>query len=622
MIFSAQAILALVPFLRPIHASPVSAAAGASNATAMRTYNNPILPGWHSDPSCVFVAEGIYSNTTFCTTSSFMSFPGIPLYASRDLTTWTLAGHALNRAAQFPEVRTATNQQFAGMFASTLRHHAGVFYLVSAWVNTAIALPRFVLFTTTDPFDDAAWSDGRWIDTPGFTIDPDLFFDADGSVVMASSGNPIIACRLDLATGKASEPWALWNGTGAGSAEGPHIYRKDGWYYLLVAEGGTQLGHSATVARSRSLAPNATWEAAPRNPLASNRDTDEYFQTVGHADLFQDGSGNWWGVALSTRGGPALYNDLIFPMGRETVLYPVSWPAGQWPVAEQVRGTMSGPLPPSVGAVAEGEGPVVGSADAVDFEPGTSIPHHWIYWRAPFDPKTIAISAADNDSGPRNTLIVAASRANLTADTAFNASREGLSAVFRRQEHSYFHFSVDVHVTASMVGGDEGDELGVSNFLNQDQHVDIGIVNLPASAAGDTANATNPTPHFRVRANSVRYAPVPEPIVTPIPGAWLADDNAVIRLRISPCNESHYGAYASRVGGHGETLLLAVYTTALLSGDGAGTGGLLGVYATTNGATNHGFDAYFGRWRYEPVAQVIDYGVVVPVEGDATAHAE
>ncbi|KAK7917396.1 xylosidase : arabinofuranosidase [Apiospora marii] len=548
-----------------------------------------------------------------------MAFPGNPIYASRDLTTWKLASHSSNRVAQFPEIRTATNQQFAGMFANTLRYHQGTFYLISAWINTAVELPRFVLFTTTNPFDDAAWSDGLWVDTPTRTIDPDIFFDEDGSVVMASSGNPIVARRLDVTTGKTSGSWALWNGTGSGSTEGPHIYRKDGWYYLLVAEGGTQLGHSATLARSRTLAPNATWEPAPKNPLVSNSGTDSYFQTVGHADLFQDGAGNWWGIALSTRGGPELYNDLIFPMGRETVLYPVSWPAGEWPVAEQVRGTMSGPLPTAVGAVSEGDGPVVGEADAVDFAPGTAIPHHWIYWRAPFDANTFAISEADHP----NTLRIKASRANLTANAAFNASVEGLSAVFRRQEHSYFNFSVALHLPSeSGAGRTDGDEFGVSNFLNQDQHVDIGVVYLPPQGRNTTSKTTTRAiglqPYFRVRANSVRYAPVPEPVITPVPSAWVKDD-AVVRLRISPRNESHYEVFASRGDDdNSKAVSLAVYTTALLSGDGAGTGGLLGVYATTNGGSQS-FDAYFGRWRYEPVAQVIDYGVLVPADGTTSA---
>ncbi|KAK8073491.1 non-reducing end alpha-L-arabinofuranosidase BoGH43A [Apiospora phragmitis] len=444
--------------------------------------------------------------------STFMAFPGNPIYATRDLTTWTLASHGINRAAQ----------QF----------------------------PR------------------------------------------APHGH--------------------------GSTESPHFYRKDGWYYLLVAEGGTQLNHSANLARSRTLAPNATWKPCPNNPLVSSSGTDAYFQTVGHADPFQDGAGNWWGIALSTHGGLELYNDLIFPMGRETVLYLVSW--REWPVAEQVRGSMTGPLPASAEAVIEGSGPVVGEADAVDFALGTSIPIGSNYWRAPFDANTSAIFD-ENDHA--NTLRITASRANLTADAAFNASIEGLSAVFRGQEHSYLNFSVDLHLPTDSADRVEGDELGVSNFLNQDQYVDIGIVYLPPQQKSNITGSRKTTslqPYFRVRAHSVRYAPVPKLIITPVPSARLkSDEDAVVRLRISPRNDSYYEVFASQDGDDGaEATSLAVYTTALLSGDGAGTGGLLGVYATTNGG-NQTFGAYFGRWRYESVAQVIDYGVIVPVNGKAPA---
>lgn len=275
-------------------------------------YTNPILPGWHSDPSCIFVAE--FNETYFCSTSSFLDFPGNPIYASQDLIHWKLASNALSRISQMPDIQTQRGPEYGGMFANTLRFHNGTFYLISAWADDKYGVPLFVLFQTTNPFDASSWSDVKWVQTPGFTIDPDLFFDDDGSVVVASSGSPIIACFLDIATGNISETWTMWNGTGGSSQEGPHLYKKDGYYYLMIAEGGTQLGHAATVARSTSL--RGPWEASPSNPLVSNAGTDEYFQTVGHADLFQDAAGNWWGVALSTRGGPALYDELIFPMGK------------------------------------------------------------------------------------------------------------------------------------------------------------------------------------------------------------------------------------------------------------------------------------------------------------------
>lgn len=108
--------------------------------------------------------------------------------------------------------------------------------------------------------------------------------------------------QIDLETGEVTESISIWNGTGLPYPEGPHIYKKDGWYYLLIAEGGTELGHRANIARSRKI--TGPYESDPSNPMLSNNDTGEYFQTVGHADLFQDGNGEWWGLALATRSGP------------------------------------------------------------------------------------------------------------------------------------------------------------------------------------------------------------------------------------------------------------------------------------------------------------------------------
>ncbi|CAE7008707.1 hypothetical protein PTT_19459 [Pyrenophora teres f. teres 0-1] len=560
-------------------------------------YNNPILPGWHSDPSCVFVAE--LENTTFCTTSSFLAFPGNPIYASQDLVNWKLASNALSRVAQLPEIRSATNQQFAGMFANTLRFNKGRFYLMSAWINTNSPIPRFILSTATDPFDDASWGDLMLIDPAARTIDPDIFFDDDGSIVVASSGTPIIAYHLDITTGKLSEPWTLWNGTGGEHMEGPHLYKRDGYYYLLVAEGGTQLGHSATVARSKNLI-NGTWEASPSNPLVSNRGTNEYFQTVGHTDLFEDASGNWWGVALSTRGGPALYNQSIFPMGREMVLYPASWPTGEFPVAHQVRGEMSGPLPPrQPNSDSRASGPQVGLAESVDFECGSLIPKSWVFWRAPFESSSIQVSPKDHP----NTLQLTSSRVNLTGDATFDATFEGLVAVFRRQEHTFFNYTVNLHLG---FGTASGDELGVSNFLDQDQHVDLGIVYLSTNNSSDLA------PHFRFRTNSVR-AKMPSEIVKPVPQAW-SQDGAAVRVRISPVSESVYSFFVAPAGKPQEEMLFTQYSTALLASNGAGNGGLLGVYATTNGNKGHVFDGYVSEWRYMPVAQKLDYHVTIPMQ--------
>ncbi|THY25673.1 hypothetical protein D6D01_05011 [Aureobasidium pullulans] len=347
------------------------------------SYTNPILPGWNSDPSCVFVAER--DNTFFCTTSSFLAYPGAPMYSSKDL------------------INSIT------------------FYLITIYIQDPLP-PTFYIFTSRDATNDSAWSMPFAIETP-YVIDPDIFFDDDGSVVVAYAGHPIKAQIIDMTTWNVTETFDMWNGTGNGFTEGHHIYKKDGYYYLLIAEGGTELGHSAAIARSKSL--RGPWQSSPSNPLVSNRRTNEYFQSVGHADLFQDASGNWWGVALAVRGGPTLYNQTVFPMGRETTLFPVTWPNGGWSIASPVHDKMSGPLPlPSRNV--SGGGSFAGEADVIDFLPGFSIPKHFNFWRTPAKPNSFTISSPEKP----DTLRLTASKANLTGGTNFTAT-DGLTLIMR-----------------------------------------------------------------------------------------------------------------------------------------------------------------------------------------------
>jgi len=264
------------------------------------TYYNPILPGWHSDPSCAQV-DGIF----YCVTSTFISFPGLPVYASRDLANWKLIGHAWSRETQIPDVSWNTSAQQQGMYAATLRYHKGVFYVICEYLGAGLGYNLGVVFKSRDPLrGDESWSDPVTFKTN--KIDPDLFWDIDEKdgkekAYVATQG--ILLQEISLETGELSQPpLSIWNGTGGVWPEGPHLYKKDGWYYLMIAEGGTETNHSITIARSRKL--KGPYTAYENNPILTNRGTDEYFQTVGHGDLFQDTKGNWWGVALATRSGP------------------------------------------------------------------------------------------------------------------------------------------------------------------------------------------------------------------------------------------------------------------------------------------------------------------------------
>ena len=321
------------------------------------TYGNPILPGFHPDPSCVFVQE--LDNTFFCASSSFSVFPGIPIHASKDLVNWKLISNALSRPEQLPTL-AVTNKSTSGIWASTIRYQEGTFYLLTTLVFDDQPESNFsrwdnMIFTSSDPYTSASWSQPVHFNFTGYDTSP--FWDADGTVYVTGS-HPwevtpgITQTTLNLTTGEVGDSLHyVWNGTGGQAPEGPHIYWRDGYYYLMIAEGGTGLNHMETIARS--LAVGGPYEANPANPILTNANTTEYFQTVGHADLFQDAEGNWWGVALSTRSGPEF---TVYPMGRETVLYPVTWEQGEWPVLQPVRGEMDGWHLPAMNLDIPGEG--------------------------------------------------------------------------------------------------------------------------------------------------------------------------------------------------------------------------------------------------------------------------
>lgn len=361
------------------------------------------------------------------------------------------------------------------------------------------------------------------------------------------------------------------------------MYKKDGYYYIVEAEGGTFLNHTAVMARSSSIA--GPFQSDPNNPLVSNRHTSEYFQSVGHADLFQDMAGNWWGVALSTRSGPEFIN---YPMGRETVLFPCTWETGEWPVCSPVRGQMTGPLPPTDRQVA-GSGPFVDDPDVVDFSPGSSIPKHFVHWRFPID-GSYEVSPADDHP---NTLRLTPSIANLTT----SEPRAVVPSTFisRRQTDTYFSFSID----ASFDFSNEGSEVGVTAFFTQNQHVDLGIVFLRSSNCSSAALL----PFFRFRALSpVRTASLPASKIEAVPESWRGHP---IRLHIDAHNDTAYTFYATSSTGETRVWEAGTASPILLSGgDGIFTGTLIGAYATTDGGPVNG-SAYIGRWRYEGLGQKI-----------------
>jgi alpha-N-arabinofuranosidase len=280
-------------------------------------YRNPVLPGFHPDPSVCRVGRDFY-----LVTSSFEYFPGVPIFHSRDLVHWRQLGYCLTRTSQLPLTGVASS---SGIWAPTLRYRDGTFYLATANVSVGgnFTVSAFIV-TARDA--QGPWSDPIPVAQQG--IDPSLFFDDDGSVIYSSSGDGALQSRIDVTTGKLlSEPRVVWGGSGGKYPEGPHLYFRHGWYYLLLSEGGTEYGHMVTMARSRS--PWGPFEPCPRNPLLTHRSLLSPIQALGHADLVETPDGQWFAVFLGARpnGYPPCYH-----LGRETFLSPVTWDEDGFPV--------------------------------------------------------------------------------------------------------------------------------------------------------------------------------------------------------------------------------------------------------------------------------------------------
>lgn len=218
-----------------------------------------------------------------------------------------------------------------GLYAPTIRHHNGITYIICTNVihegESHTGRTENFILTTRDIWSNE-WSDPIYFDFNG--IDPSIFFDDDGRAYIQGSAAPgpmtkINLFEIDLQTGKKlSEEKKIWDGTGGIYPEGPHIYKKDGFYYLLISEGGTFSGHMITVARSKGIW--GPYESFEGNPILTAKGTDEYVQYTGHCDVFQDKQGGWWGVCLAVRK-----RDGRYVMGRETFLTPGVWAAGDWP---------------------------------------------------------------------------------------------------------------------------------------------------------------------------------------------------------------------------------------------------------------------------------------------------
>lgn len=297
------------------------------------TFLNPILSGFYPDPSITRVGEDYY-----LVLSTFSYFPGVPIFHSKDLVNWNQIGNILDRPEQLDLDGLGVSR---GIFAPTIEYHDGVFYMVTTLVDNG---GNFVV-TATDPA--GPWSDPVWLpEVSG--IDPSLFFDDDGKAYIlynseAPDDKPLYDGHRTIRMNEfdfenlqtVGDNIILVNGGIDLSQkpvwiEGPHIYKKDGYYYLMAAEGGTSVNHSEVILRSKEVKGEyIPWD---KNPILTQRhlpnDRENPVSATGHADLIETQNGEWWAVFLATR--PYDLQD-SYNLGRETYLAPVKWEDG-WPI--------------------------------------------------------------------------------------------------------------------------------------------------------------------------------------------------------------------------------------------------------------------------------------------------
>lgn len=395
-------------------------------------YKNPVIPGFHPDPSVCRVDSDYY-----LVTSSFEYAPGVPLFHSRDLINWEQIGHCLTRRSQLPLEKSGT---WCGIYAPTIRYHDGTFFMIT----TNVAGGGNFIVHTKDIRGE--WSEPVWLKQEG--IDPSLYWDEEGRCWMVSNPNDgIWLCEIDPFTGEQkTESKLIWEGTGGRYPEAPHIYKKDGWYYLMIAEGGTEYGHSETIARSRRI--DGPYLGNPANPILTHycqAAENSPIQGTGHADLIEAHDGSWWAVCLAFR--PVSGNNHI--MGRETFLAPVSWPKGGWPV---ING--NGTLQLQMDVPTLPQHPVAKPAATNEFD--APLGFEWNYLR----------------NYDANNYEVKGGKLTLTASTE-SIDKDGTPTfVGRRQENIDF----TAETTMSLEGKSEGDEVGMTLYMKCHTHYDMSLV--------------------------------------------------------------------------------------------------------------------------------------------------
>jgi len=288
-------------------------------------YRNPILTGFHPDPSIVRVKDDYYM-----VTSTFIYFPSIPILHSKDLINWKIIGHAVSN----PDYLDLTHfDDGRGIWAPDISYHNGRFYITATLrMNDSEEILRKQMVVHSDN-PQGPYSKPTYIIEDG--IDPSIFTDEDNKRYMLLNRGARIFEISEDGSEKLSEPRLIWYGSNKRAPEAPHLFKKDGYYYCMLAEGGTGMNHQISIARSRNIL--GPYEACPYNPILKQKNPKDPIQRSGHGKFVCDHEGNWWVVYLCGRR----YDDKYSLLGRETCIDPVHWSADGWPMINNNKGPSS-----------------------------------------------------------------------------------------------------------------------------------------------------------------------------------------------------------------------------------------------------------------------------------------
>ncbi len=400
-------------------------------------YKNPVRTGFFPDPSICRVGDDYYM-----VNSSFIFFPCIPISHSKDLIHWEIIGHAITNPdwAQLDDLEGGR-----GYWAPDISFYEGRFYITATYrLNDVPPVYRRQMVVHSES-PQGPYSKPVFIDEDG--IDPSIFNDDDGRRYMLLNRGARIFELDKSGTQKVSEAQLLFYGDHKRAPEGPHLYKKDGYYYLLEAEGGTGPGHRVTVSRSKELFGN--YEPCPYNPIMRQEDPDAAIQRCGHGDLVETQDGRWYMVYLCGR----TVGDGYSILGRETALDPVTWTADGWPIVNNLKGPSAMQVKPFEDGINNAQ---IGISEC-------GLPFEYMTPR-PFKKGDVLY---DKETG---IFLIKGSRAPLS-------SVESRNLVLRRQTT----FSFVYEVTLAVPKMSEGQSAGITGYYDENTYLEFGITSKSGS---------------------------------------------------------------------------------------------------------------------------------------------